>query len=221
MLVDRYGVRPERVSVVLTPIDTARFRPLDREAACRATGLDPERRHLLFVGRLDDRVKRVGALVRAFAGLAARRPEVDLVIVGDGPDGPALRDLAVAAVGGRVRFLGWLDGPAALAQAYAAADCLILPSWSEGFPTVVGEAMACGTPVLASRVGGVPELVTEGVTGWLVPAGDDTALASALTRVIERPAEVAALRPAARAAAEARVAPSVVAGQLRACLLGG
>ena len=80
---------------------------------------------------------------------------------------------------------------------------------------MVGEAAACGTPVLASRVGGVPELVEEGVTGWLVEPEDDAALAARIAFVLERPDEVRALRPAARAAAEARVAPAVVGPQLR------
>src|SRR5207302_897221 len=117
------------------------------------------RRHLLFVGRFDDKVKRVGALIRAFAGLAARHPDADLVLVGEGPDGAALRRLAGECGGGRVRFLGWVPGPEALVALYNAAQCLVMPSRSEGFPGVVGEAMACGTPVLASRVGGVGELV--------------------------------------------------------------
>jgi glycosyltransferase involved in cell wall biosynthesis len=221
MLARRYGVRPERLALVLTPIDTAAFRPLERAAACRAAGLDPGRRHLLFVGRLDDDVKRVSALVRAFAGLAAEHPDADLVIGGDGPDGEDLRRLAAELAPGRVRFLGWVTGPEALAPLYNAAECLVLPSRSEGFPTVVGEAMACGTPVLASRVGGVPELVVEGETGWLIPPGDDAALAAALSRVLARPKEAAALRPRVRAMAEERVSPAAVAAALRECFPAG
>jgi glycosyltransferase involved in cell wall biosynthesis len=215
MLARRYRVRPERLALVLTPIDTAAFRPLERAAACRAAGLDAGRRYLLFVGRLDDPVKRVSALVRAFAGLAAAHPDADLLIGGDGPDGKGVRRLAAELAPGRVHFLGWVTGAEALAPLYNAAECLVLPSRSEGFPAVVGEAMACGTPVLASRVGGVPELVVEGETGWLIPPGDDAALAAGLARVLARPGDAAALRPRARALAEERVSPAAVAAALR------
>ena len=214
-LVTVFGVPPERVRVVLTPIDTGCFRPLDRLESCLRPGLDPFRRYVLFVGRLSDREKRVGALLRAFAKVMSRSPETDLLVVGDGPDGEGLRRCAAGLAPGRVRMLGWRSGSEALAPLYNAADCLVLPSRREGFPTVVGEAMACGTPVLASRVGGVPELVEEGVTGWLVEPEDDAALAERLAHVLDRPDELFAMRPAARAVAEARVAPAVVGAQLR------
>src|SRR5262249_3869086 len=80
MLARRYRVARERLRLILPPIDTACFRPGDRFAACRAAGLDPARRYLLFVGRLDDRVKRVSALIRVFGTLAAAHTDADLVI---------------------------------------------------------------------------------------------------------------------------------------------
>jgi glycosyltransferase involved in cell wall biosynthesis len=82
----------------------------------------------------------------------------------------------------------------------------------------VGEALACGTPVLASRVGGVPELVTDGITGWLVDPGDDQQLADALRAVLDHPAAVVDMRAAARRLAEARVSPEAVAEKLRKML---
>ena len=97
-----------------------------------------------------------------------------------------------------------------------ASDCLVLASWREGFPTVVGQALACGTPVVATRVGGVPELVKDGRTGWLVAPGDDAALARAVGEALAGAGR--ALRPAARAAAEERLAPAAVATQLRRAL---
>jgi glycosyltransferase involved in cell wall biosynthesis len=221
MLAKRFRVPRERLVVILTPIDTARFRPLERGAACQAAGLDPARRYLLFVGRLDDPVKRVGALLRTFAPLAARHPQVDLLIGGEGPDGPALRQLAAEQCPGRVRFLGWVSGAAALAPLYNAAECLLLPSRSEGFPTVIGEALACGTPAVASDVGGVSELVVEGQTGWLIPPGDDKALALALARVMSGPEVTAPLRARARSLAEQRVSPGAVVAALKQCFTRG
>jgi glycosyltransferase involved in cell wall biosynthesis len=217
MLADCYGVPRQRMRVVLTPIDTNAFRPLDRDAACAAAGLDPARRYLLFVGRLDDRIKRVSTLIRNFAKAAQHYPDFRLLIVGDGADRAKLQGLASDTAAGKIDFLGWVSGAAALAPLYNAADCLVLPSLSEGFPTVVGEAMACGTPVLASRVGGVAELVKEGRTGWLISPGDDQALCAALGSVMSAPNIVASMRSNARLMAETRVSPLVVGAALKKC----
>jgi glycosyltransferase involved in cell wall biosynthesis len=218
MLATRFHVRRERLEVILTPIDTSTYRPLDRDESCRAAKLDPARRYFLFVGRLDDPVKRVSALIRIFAALAREQPDIDLLIAGKGPDEEKLRRLGEEQSPGRVRFLGWVSRDEAKARLYNVADCLILNSRSEGFPTVVGEAMACGTPVLSSQVGGVAELVVEGQTGWMFPAGDEEALRAKMSFVSTRPQEVAAMRPHVRGLAERLVSPAVVGAALRNCL---
>jgi glycosyltransferase involved in cell wall biosynthesis len=217
MLARRYRVAADRLALILTPIDTDTFRPIDRATACRAAEVDATRRYLLFVGRLDDYVKRVSALIESFAAVAGTAPDADLLIVGDGRERPDLERLAEQNAPGRVRFIGWVSEPDRLAALYNAAECLVLPSRSEGFPTVVGEAMACGTPVVGSGVGGVGELVVDGETGWLLPPGDDEALTLALATILTDRDAVAAMRPRARRMAEARVAPSVVAADLRRC----
>lgn len=210
------GVSRQRLKLILTPIDTVLYRPRDRAEACRALDLDPNRRFIAYVGRLDDRIKRVGAIIQAFVAASGDHPDVDLVIVGDGPD---RQDLVAASQGapGRVRFAGWIGEPEVLAQVYNAAECLVLASRSEGFPTVVGEAMACGTPVLASRVGGVAELVVPERTGWLFEPGDDEALSRQLRWAMAHPAVVRAMRPEARQTAEMRVSPAIVAAALKTC----
>jgi glycosyltransferase involved in cell wall biosynthesis len=104
-----------------------------------------------------------------------------------------------------------------LAPLYNAAECLVLPSLHEGFPTVVGEAMACGTPVLASRVGGVGEMVLEGETGWLLTPGDDAQLRAGLGHVMSHPGLAAAMRPGVCRLAESRVSRSAVSAALRSC----
>jgi teichuronic acid biosynthesis glycosyltransferase TuaC len=217
MLASRYNAPRGRMFLVLTPIDTDLFRPLDRGMACSLSGLDPDCRWLLFVGRLDDRVKRIGALISAFGELAYKYPDVGLAIVGDGRDKDRLRTQASLLSEDRVRFLGWKSGAKELAPLYNAADCLLLPSWSEGFPTVVGEAMSCGTPVLASRVGGVPELVKEGESGWMIQPGDDVVLRERMEWVLSHAGEVASMRQVVREHALARVSESVVAAQLLEC----
>ena len=219
MLAVRYRVARERLKLILTPIDTDVFRPLDRAAACRALGLDPAKRYALYVGRFDDGVKRISAIVRAFGAAAKRHADIELLIVGDGPAGD--RRIVETAIGqhapGRVRLLGWTSDKDHLARIYNVAECLVLASRREGFPTVVGEALACGVPVLASRVGGVPELVAHGETGWLFAPGDDAALTALLGHVFDDPAAAHALKPAARRMAEQHVAPEVIAAGFRQC----
>ena len=217
MLASRFRVPRQRLRVILTPIDTEVFRPLDRAEACLAAGLDPARRHLLFVGRLDDSVKRVSALIRSFAGLSGRYADTDLLIAGDGPDGEKLRRLAAEQAPGRVCFLGWVSHTKDKVRLYNAAECLLLPSLREGFPTVVAEAMASGNPALSTGNSSAGELVIDGHTGWLLPPGDDEALLDRLRWVLDNPQAIAAMRPQARELAESCVCPAVVAAQLREC----
>ena len=155
--------------------------------------------------------------MRAFADLAATYVDADLLIVGDGPDGERLRRLATELGTDRIRFVGWVADAERKAHFYNAAECLVLCSRSEGFPTVVGEAMACGTPVLGTRVGGIPELVLEEQTGWLIGPDDVAALGHRLDFVLAHPEVVERMRPRAREVAEARVSPDSVGLALRQC----
>lgn len=220
MLAAQYGVAPARLRLILTPIGTDIFRPTERTPACREVGLDPGRRYLLFVGRLHENQKRVTTIIGALATLVASHPDVELVIVGDGPDAVAIQRFAATHLPGKVHFRGWVVDPIAKAWFYNCAECLVLASPREGFPAVVGEALACGTPVLATRVGGVPELVVDGETGWLFEPGDNAALSAKLSFVLRHPEVVASMRPAARRIAETRVSPTRVADQLRECFQG-
>jgi glycosyltransferase involved in cell wall biosynthesis len=168
----------------------------------------------LFVGRLDDRVKRISAIVRAFAAEAGSHPDADLRIVGDGPDRAVLEALATELAPGRVFFSGWISDLEAKARLYGAAECLVLASWREASPAVVSEAFACGTPVVASRVGALSDLVLDGQTGWTFPAGDDEALRERLSRVLSRPDLVAGMRGPVRECAERHVSREAVLAAL-------
>jgi glycosyltransferase involved in cell wall biosynthesis len=143
-------------------------------------------------------VKGLRHLVEAFACLAGEGAHLRLEMAGDGPERQALeRQVRAAGLADRVRLLGWMGD---LAPALARWDLLAQPSLEEGFPTGVLEAMGAGVPVLASAVGGVPEMVEEGRTGWLVPPGDPDALAGRLRTLALDPHR---LEAAGRAAAEA------------------
>ncbi len=155
----------------------------------KSTGGPPT---VLFVGRLVER-KGVLYLIEAIGRL--RDASIRLVIVGDGPERPKLEDAARRLGGGvadRVEFRGKISATE-LQAAYAGANAFVLPSVfdargdTEGLGVVALEAMNYGTPVVASRIGGIPDVVEDGVTGLLVPPGDAAALAAALRRVLDEP----------------------------------
>ena len=156
---------------------------------------------VLFVGRLVER-KGVTHLIEAVARLRER--SLRLEVVGDGPERPRLEALAHSrGVADRVMFRGKISD-AELRRAYAAADVFVLPSVldargdTEGLGVVLLEAMNYAVPVIASRIGGIVDIVADGETGLLVPPGDETALASALERVLSDPALARRLGEAGR-----------------------
>jgi glycosyltransferase involved in cell wall biosynthesis len=212
-----YAIPKQRLHVVLTPVDVARFCSEARDEACRNAALPANRRYLLFLGRLDDRVKRVSAIIKAFAGIQHMHSDVDLLIAGDGPDYRALRELAQSLTPDRTRMLGWIASVEQRVHLYNLAEFLILPSRSEGFPAVVGEALACGTPVVASDVGGISELVIENKTGWLLKPGDDKQLLEKTASLLADHGIIESLRSTAREAALRRVSPEAVVGGLAKC----
>lgn len=152
---------------------------------CVAADPDPELRSLaggeplaVFVSKLRPE-KNPLALVRAAAALhAAGELPGRVAVVGDGELAPAVRDEIAAR--GALDAVRWFPYGGSTAPYIAAADLLVVPSSWESLPITPLEAMACGVPVLATAVGGMPEAVEEGRTGWLVPAGDEDALAAAL-----------------------------------------
>lgn len=187
-----------RATVVPPGVDTLTFVP----------GPPPLSPRVLFVGRMQrtSRWKGVQVLLEAFAGVVDEVPDARLVLVGDGDDVPALRSRAAAlGIAARVDWRGALSG-AELVGAYQQASVVVLPSLteSESFGMTLVEAMACGRPVVGSRVGGIPFVVRDGVDGVLVPPGDVGSLASALTGLLRDGDRRAALGAAGRAVAEQR-----------------
>jgi len=173
------GVEEHRIRVLPNGVDLAQFQPRPRAEARKRLGID--RPTLLSVGLLIPR-KGHDLVIRSLAGL----PGVGLMIAGQGPERSALERLARdVGVAERVRFLG-LVAHADLAELYSAADALVLASSREGWANVLLEAMACGTPAIASDVWGNAEVVTEPAAGLLV-ARDAVAIAAAVRRLLAAP----------------------------------
>jgi len=154
-----------------------------------------------YAGRLVP-VKDLATLVRSFARAVSSVPELRLVLAGGGPERASLEVLAAdLGVAERVHFLGWVDD---LARFFGGVDLFALTSLNEGTPVAAIEAMAAGRPVVATAVGGVPDVVEHGSTGLLTPAGDVEAFASALVRLAEDQALREAMGTAGRARARER-----------------
>jgi glycosyltransferase involved in cell wall biosynthesis len=205
------GIHPSRIAVIRNGVDP----PALREAASRDAGviLDETCRHVGFVGRLET-VKGCEYFVRAAALLAADRPDVRFVVAGAGSRADELRALAAElGVGDGVDFVGYVDSAPAL---LAALDVVVVPSLSEASGLTAIEALALNVPVVASRVGGLPEVVLDGVTGLLVPPGDEAAIARAVSRFLGDPALARSLAAAGAKLVEERFAlDHMVEGYLR------
>lgn len=178
------GIPTSKVTTIPNGVDSSRFQPRDRGAARQHLGLRDDGEYALYVGRFAEE-KSVSTLIEAMATVAGVRPRTELLLVGDGPLRRSLAEQARRLrVADRVHFVG-PQNHRLIAEWMAAADCICLPSTREGCPNVVLEALACGRPVIASAVGGVPEMVTA-ETGILVPPRSPTALATALDDALNR-----------------------------------
>ena len=208
------GFEPEKIVVIPNGIDVARFRrPVDGEGPRRELGIAPDAPLVTMVSRLSP-TKGVEHLLDAIAATAVTHPKLRALIVGEGlvaQDGVVMQDrvyldslIARAkrlGIADRVIFTGYRsDIPALLAETTVFA----LPSLTEGLSNVVLEAMAAGLPVIATRVGGTPEIIRDGQNGLLVPPSDPTALKAALTKLLDDPALANGLGASARRSVEER-----------------
>ncbi|MCP5286920.1 MAG: glycosyltransferase family 4 protein [Burkholderiaceae bacterium] len=204
-----WALPPARLHVVRNGVDTQRFRPEGRARARAELGLQGAPL-LLTVGNLVP-VKGHDLALQALAALVPRHPGVRLVLVGDGPLRSALQAQAQAlGVVDHVRFAGPVPNDQ-LSSWYSAADLLLLPSRSEGWANVLLEAMACGTPVVASDVGGTREVIADAQVGRVVPPLDPAALAAGVEALMAEAPD----RTAVRRHAESMGWDETTAAQLR------
>jgi glycosyltransferase involved in cell wall biosynthesis len=178
------GVAAEKIHAITNGCDTSVFKPQSKLEARQHLKIDPQSKLVMYVGRLDV-MKGLRELVTACAGLSRTRSSLELCLVGDGPAQPELEELAAElGIRHRVHFAGVCDSQT-VARWIAACDVFALPSYSEGCPNVVLEALNCGRPVVATNIGGIPDLVDDHC-GILVPSRDSVALTNALDEAIDR-----------------------------------
>ncbi len=196
-IIRHYAVSPQRISVIPPGLDLSLFHPMDRQAAKQQLGLQGKR-VLLFVGRMD-RIKGVETLLRAAALLLQSDPALRLRVLIVGGNGYArviddatqellrlrgiVQELGLQRV---IKFVGPKEQHE-LPVHYAAADVCVVPSYAESFGMVAVEAMACGTPVVASRVGGLGSTIVDGVNGFLVSSGRPEEFARRIRELLDAP----------------------------------
>lgn len=212
-IADRYAARwrvpRSRMRVIGNPPAAAPAGPGARERARRALGVGDDERLVLCVSRLEPE-KGLGELLDAIPALRAATPKARVAIAGSGPEEAALRErLAALGADAGVDLLGRRGD---VGELLAAADAFCLPSRHEGLPLSLLEAMRAGLPCVATRVGGIPDVVSDGVCGLLVPPSDPPALAAALARAVGEDGLAERLGAAARDVVERDYAPAVVAG---------
>ena len=179
-----HGIEPTKIAVVYKGVDANIFRLRESAAARQELGLPLQGNIVLFVGRLH-RDKGLAELVSREVLAACQRMAARIVIIGEGPDRPYLeQEIRSRSLQDHVHLTGQM-APAQIATWMAAADCLCLPSYHEGQPNVILEALACGLPGVATRVGGIPEVVNDR-TGVLVAVHDAADLARGVEEALQK-----------------------------------
>lgn len=215
----QFGVAPvERFQVVPLGLDLAPLFDVSAQRGVlrRELGVSPDAPLIGIVGRLFP-IKNHSLFLDAAARLLTEQPDARFVIVGDGALRAELEARAEQAdLAGRVYFTGWRHD---LTTIYADLDVLAVSSRNEGTPVSAIEAMAAGCVVVATRVGGLPDLIDDGRTGSLVPGDDPTALSSAIGRMLSDPVESETVRAAARADVERRFMATRLVEEMKALYL--
>jgi glycosyltransferase involved in cell wall biosynthesis len=185
------GAPPEKTRAVVNGCDLSVFHVRDRLEARQKLRIDPAAEAVVYIGRMDVK-KGLRELVEAAASLHPERPNLHVYLVGEGPDRPliesAIQDNNATSYIHALPACAFDD----VAVWMAAADLVTLPSYMEGCPNVVLEALACGRPVVATNVGGIPEIMSD-ECGRLVPPRDPVALAQALASVLDTAWDAAAI----------------------------
>ena len=189
-LVNQYGVLPDRIGVVPCGVNPELFRPVDRNEASIETGLD-NGKIILYVGRIDP-LKGIANLIRAFSYLEDNQ-NIKLAVIGGGESSREetahLKELAQElGVEDRILFTGTVKQDI-MPFYYSAADVCVIPSFYESFGLVALESLSCGTPIVASNVGDLRNIVRQGETGYVIDGNDPEQLAEKITLILNKPAD--------------------------------
>ena len=177
------GVPKEKIRVIYNGVDQKRFYPSDRKQARQCLGLDHDRNVILYVGNLK-RAKGCIDLINAYKTVSLQGIDVDLYYIGTGEVKAEIEALILKnGLRDRVHVIGQVEHEK-LPEWINASNAIVLPSHNEGVPNILLEAMACGIPVVATKVGGIPEIVPDNA-GILVELGNNAELAASMTRVLE------------------------------------
>jgi D-inositol-3-phosphate glycosyltransferase len=190
-----YKANKRKITIIPPGVDTGHFYPIPKDEAREVIGVPPRKNLILYVGRIEP-LKGIDTLIKAVAHLQIDVEQVTLAIIGGDPNVSSekmseemarlQRMCEELGLGGMVVFLG-KRAQQTLPYYYSAADVLVMPSHYESFGMVALEAMACGTPVIASQVGGLAFLVQDGETGYHVPDQEPSKLSDKLTLLIDNP----------------------------------
>jgi N-acetyl-alpha-D-glucosaminyl L-malate synthase BshA len=200
-----FGIEKERIEVIPNFVDLQKYNR-EKQPCHKGKLAAPGEKLIMHISNFRP-VKRLEDVVRAFAGILKEIP-ARLILVGDGPDrGKAQHVARLEGIRDNILFLGKVES---VAELLSCADLLLLPSETESFGLVALEAMSCGVPVIATRVGGIPEVVTDGENGYLVEIGDHQAMAEAGLRLLKDDRLWHKASTAARLAAEAFSSDEIV-----------
>ena len=182
-VVNEYGIDEAKVTVISNGIDNQKFYVIDKDEARRLCNLELDKKYILSLGRLSHE-KGLEYLFKAFSTL--NNNDIILVVVGDGPLKGKLKKMAHDLnIADSIRFVGSVSHEDTY-KWYNAADVYCLASLGEGCPNTIIESLACGTPVVSTQVGGIPDLVPTEDYGFLVHAGDEVSLSKALEKALNR-----------------------------------
>lgn len=177
-----WGIPAQKIELLPNGVDVQRFRPMARDIVRSLLGLPLNNKFILYVGNLEP-VKGIDVLVKSLASLPK---EVSLIVIGDGTMKPILNEIIIYhKLEGRVHFMGQKPHDK-IPEWMNAADIFCLPSRNEGCPNVVLEALACGRPIVATKVGGIPDMVKDRETGILVNPDSPEDLANGIKEVFEK-----------------------------------
>jgi glycosyltransferase involved in cell wall biosynthesis len=207
------GLDEGKLEIVHNPVDSDQFFPMDKTQAKADLGLSTSQRYLLFVGRLHPH-KGLPYLLEAFARVQPQFPDASLILIGTGPLENELHEWVRRQELQNVRFEGWVSSKDRLRTYHAASEFSVVSSLRESFCIAAAEAMACGRPVLGTKVDGLLEQVVDGENGFLVAPADSAALAAQMARMLGSPELCQSMGQRARHVVEQHFSDRAVSAQM-------